>query len=70
MMVERIERVMALYRAAGQQSQNTGMDTRYAAGRAEPQDKVTLDGNWQGTDWIRAVNEVLESAARPRRTGR
>lgn len=61
MMVERIERVMALYRAAGQQSQNTSMDTRYAAGQTEPQDIVKLDGNWQGTDWTRAVNEVLES---------
>ena len=60
-MVDRIERIRALYRVRGQQSQNTGMDTRRAAGQSEPQDTVTLDGDWQQTDWTRAVNEVLES---------
>lgn len=60
-MVERIERIRALYRAAGQQSRNTGMDTYRAAGQMEPQDTVTLDTDWQQTDWTRAVNEVLES---------
>ena len=60
-MVERIERIRALYRAAGQQSRNTGMDTYRAAGQTEPQDTVTLDTDWQQTDWTRAVNEVLES---------
>lgn len=60
-MVERIEQIQALYRATEQQSHNTGMDTHRSAGQAEPQDTVTLDTDWQRTDWTRAVNEVLES---------
>ena len=61
-MVERIQRIRALYRAAGQQLRSTGVDDTYrTAGQAEPQDTVTLDTDWQQTDWTRAVNEVLES---------
>lgn len=61
-MVERIERIRALYRATGQQSHNgdTSLDMRAGADGA-PQDTLTLQGDWQQTDWTRAVNEVLES---------
>lgn len=61
-MVDRIERIQALYRAAGQQSRNgeTSLGMRTGAD-GSPQDTLTLQGDWQQTDWTRAVNEVLES---------
>lgn len=61
-MVDRIERIQALYRAAEQQSRNgeTSLGMR-TGGDGAPQDTLTLRGDWGQTDWTRAVNEVLES---------
>lgn len=61
-MVDRIERIQALYRTAGQQSRNGETSLGMRTGTdGTPQDTLTLQGDWQQTDWTRAVNEVLES---------
>lgn len=61
-MMDRIERIMAMYRMAGQQSPGSGMtfDMRTGADGA-PHDTLTLRGDWGQTNWAQAVNQVLQS---------
>nr|WP_297176305.1 hypothetical protein [uncultured Agathobaculum sp.] len=61
-MMDRVERIMAMYRMAGQQSPGGGASFGMAAGAGgAPQDTLTLQGNWQQTNWTVAVNQVLQS---------
>ena len=61
-MMDRVERIMAMYRMTGQQSPGNGSPFGMAAGAdSMPRDTLTLQGDWGQTNWPQAVNEVLES---------
>ena len=61
-MMDRVERIMAMYRMAEQQSPGGGSPFGMAAGAdSMPRDTLTLQGDWGQTNWPQAVNEVLES---------